>query len=326
MTSAPDAVGDRRVLGEGAVTAPDRAGDPYRPAAPVAAPEASAVRSPEQRWQAATRLRPLETAQPLPAAFHPLASAVVGGAPSSVPVRYTTGPATRAALAAAGARAATSRGLLHLPRPPAPGDAESVGLVAHELAHLRSAVVRPRFLLRDHDHAADEDERGARHVGELATGLAAPGVRDLPVAGAARNVAEVARRAATAAVLSAAPVAAALGRDGGGGGLRGGLASAADLWDGASSAGAGAADDVPGPAGGASTHAPGPSVSPGGAAGGARAASGGAATAGAPGGAAAPNAAPGTGVLPDMDRVVEALEERLLAEIERRGGRWQGVF
>jgi hypothetical protein len=31
-------------------------------------------------------------------------------------------------------------------------------------------------------------------------------------------------------------------------------------------------------------------------------------------------------VLPDMDRVVEALEERLLLELERRGGRWAGVF
>jgi hypothetical protein len=28
----------------------------------------------------------------------------------------------------------------------------------------------------------------------------------------------------------------------------------------------------------------------------------------------------------DADRVVELVEERLLREIERRGGRWAGVF
>jgi hypothetical protein len=28
----------------------------------------------------------------------------------------------------------------------------------------------------------------------------------------------------------------------------------------------------------------------------------------------------------DADRIVEMVEERLLREIERRGGRWAGVF
>ena len=39
-----------------------------------------------------------------------------------------------------------------------------------------------------------------------------------------------------------------------------------------------------------------------------------------------PSAAPAVASGVDVDRLIEAIEERVLAEIERRGGRYTGVF
>ncbi|MFD0744928.1 DUF4157 domain-containing protein [Phytohabitans flavus] len=87
--------------------------------------------------------RPLETPRPLPTAFHAMASAITGRAR---PPLFTTGPATRQALAAAGALGATTGTVVHLPAPPAHGPLASA-VLAHELTHTRSPVRRPRFFL-----------------------------------------------------------------------------------------------------------------------------------------------------------------------------------
>jgi hypothetical protein len=200
LTSAPDRVADLRVLGEGAVAAPV----PAQATVISTSPEPVGT-DPTERWHAATRAVPLEAARPLPDTFRSLVRTVTG---SRTTVTYTSGAATRAALAATGASAATSRGVLHLPDHPRTGSPASVALVAHELAHLRSAVVRPRFLLHDHITHADDDERSALDVGRAATSA----VGGLPVAGAGRGVAEVARRAAAAAVADVLP---SVGRTGG---------------------------------------------------------------------------------------------------------------
>lgn len=293
----PRRAGDLPVLGERAPATPERAAHPVVPAAP------GPVRTdPAERWHRATASAPLEPARPLPESFRALVRSVTG---SPRTVTYTSGPATRAALHASGASAATSRGVLHLPEHPHEGAPSTVALVAHELAHLGSAVVRPRFLLRDRAAHVDDDERHALGVGDAA----GPGVAGLPVAGAGRGVLEVARRAAAAAVAEALPATAGpVGTDGGEG------ATAEPVgWGGEPSPG-GASEST---ASRTAPAAPGPVGAPGGQPG----------AASAPTGATgAPNAAPGTGVLPDMDRVVEALEERLLVELERRGGRWAGVF
>jgi hypothetical protein len=136
--------------------------------------------SPEQAWHAATAEQPLETPRPLPASWQPLARRLAG-APN---VRYTTGPATRAALAASGARGATTGRVIHLPREPIAADTE---LVVHELAHARVPLPRPRFLLSGHGHV-DADEQATRQA-TVRTMSAAPEVARLPVGGAAVLVA-----------------------------------------------------------------------------------------------------------------------------------------
>jgi len=136
--------------------------------------------NPAAAWRASTDRWPLERPGGLPVNWRPLAERIAGTAD----IRYTTGPATRAALAAAGALGATTRDVIHLPRQPVAAD---LTVVAHELAHARRAVVRPRFLLADRHAHADDDERAAREVAHAA--VTAPAVSRLPVGGAAVMVA-----------------------------------------------------------------------------------------------------------------------------------------
>src|SRR5262249_39828352 len=75
--------------------------------------------------------------------------------------------------------------------PPKPAPAALLGVIAHELAHVRHPVSRTRFLLQVPHGSADADERAAQAVGrrvESATAAARPfaaGIGgDLPVGGA----------------------------------------------------------------------------------------------------------------------------------------------
>src|SRR5690606_35188936 len=105
-------------------------------------------------WRAALAQRPLEQPQPLPDRWAPLARVLAGR-----PVRFTTGPATRVALARSGAVAAVTGTVVHLPDRP---ERTAPAVLAHELAHLRTVVAgRPRFLRPQASGSADSEEQRA---------------------------------------------------------------------------------------------------------------------------------------------------------------------
>jgi hypothetical protein len=264
---------------------------------------------PETRWRAAVAARPLEAARPFPAALRPLVSAVTGAERAS----YTAGPATRQALTAAGAHGATTGSVVHLPAAPTPAPGPLLGVIAHELAHARNPVSRPRFLLEVPDGAADADERTALSVGRRFQSIATGGgdairagiVDELPVGGLGR-VGGIASQARTA--------------------LAGGGADLAETADDALNTATGGATAFAENAlsGGASMVAssvgmPGADLS----------SAAGSAVAGAA--SAAMNAVTGAAgggqqSTVDIDRLADLLEQRLLKQIERRGGRYAGVF
>ena len=254
----------------------EQSGRPRPPAPPAPTqppahrhPAAEPHLPPEQAWQAATAEQPLETPRPLPASWQPLARRLAG----SPNVRYTTGAATRAALAASRALGATTNRVIHLTREPVAADLE---VVAHELAHARSSLVRPRFLAADHRHG-DADEQATRQTTSQALAAAhpAPEVARLPVGGAAvlvaRTPAPAAHHAAgsiPSGTTTSAPDAGFLARE------------------------TAPAQPAPSAAGSPSSAAP-------------------------AGQAAAPI---------DYDKLVGFLDRWLGKELERRGGRYQGVF
>lgn len=118
--------------------------------------------SAEQLWRAAVARQPLESPRPFPNSLRPLVAMLAGSAdrPS-----YTTGPRTRHALAEAGALGATTGDVVHLAQAPS-AQPSSIGVLAHELAHARQPIARPRFLLRAPGGVMDADERAARAVGD----------------------------------------------------------------------------------------------------------------------------------------------------------------
>lgn len=162
---------------------------PVPPAGPVRGADAP-VRSPEARWRAAVRARPLESPRTFPSALRPLVASLAGGAQRAT---YTTGPATRHALASAGALGASTGSVVHLPSAPVAGPGPLLGVIAHELAHARAPVSRPRFLLGVPHGVADAEERAAQAVGQrvqaagdAVAGMGAGIVGDLPVGGLGR--------------------------------------------------------------------------------------------------------------------------------------------
>ncbi|WP_203781099.1 eCIS core domain-containing protein [Paractinoplanes rishiriensis] len=237
-----------------------------------------------------------------------MASAITGRARAPL---FTAGPNTTRALAAAGALGATTGTVVHLPAVPTSAPAVSA-VLAHELAHTRSPVRRPRFLLSGASGLLDDDERQALAAGRDRFQQGAGIVDSLPVGGGMGAVGEVATRAARQAVIEAAgsPLGAAM--SGGGLGSLGGLAGnfgPGGAVDGAMSQVAGgvgsamnsvndAVSGVTGTIGGISEAA---------------------------GNVLSAASGEAKGAL-DPDQVVEIVERRLLREIERRGGRWAGVF
>jgi hypothetical protein len=319
--SAPDPTGAVSVSpAAGHHVGPSAVGHHVGPSArPGGASGPNPIRStPRQRWETAVAARPLETPRPLPAEFHAMATAITGRAR---PPLFTTGPSTRSALAAAGALGATTGAVVHLPATPTGGPAVSA-VLAHELTHTRSPVRRPRFFLGGASGLLDDDERQALAAGQerlgQATSTGAGIVDSLPVGGGGMGaVSEVATRAARAAVIEASgsPMGSAFS------GMRG---AAGDAFAGLPGMAGNAMPGLQGAAGQAvGDAAEGAAAAMGDAANGVSNAVGGAAhaaesaMAGAAGGAAKPL---------DPDQVVEIVERRLLREIERRGGRWAGIF
>jgi hypothetical protein len=338
-------------------------------------PETPTVRrsadSPERRWRSAVAGRPLESPRPFPTSLRPLVARLAGSAdrPS-----YTTGPATRAALAEAGALGATTGTVVHLARHPG-DDPASIGVLAHELSHARQPVGRPRFLLSVPSGSADADERTARSVGTrthtdaMALPALSPSALSTPVArvaraatgqtfsppdngtggstGAVRSGLTETAGVVSAGVVDQLPVGAVTQTVSAGTSTFGDIANGAaasttpgggtdiaSTMDGATarnllaalSAAAGQGATTVAPTG-ADATAPTTDQNQTGqpAAAGATSTSTGTGTAsGAP---AAGNQGTTGHVSPqDIDRIAEALEQRMMRQLERRGGRYAGVF
>jgi hypothetical protein len=271
-----------------------------RPPVPAGPPPSA-----EARWRSAISARPLESPRPFPTGLRPLVESLTGSAQRA---SYTTGPATRQALSAAGALGASTGTVVHLPTaPPATaGPSPLLHVVAHELAHARNPVSRPRFLLESLHGALDADERSALSVGQRFQGAAgqvqsmgAGIVGDLPVGGSGRipDVTGAARSAVSGLVpdmhmpdvsLPQLPQLPQLPAGlGGGFGGPGGVSGAIDQ---------------AGVAVGQTVSAAGAAVT----------------------GALSGAAAKAGGV--DIDHLAEVLEQRILRQIERRGGRYAGMF
>jgi hypothetical protein len=276
--------------------------------------------NPEARWRAAVRSRPLENQRPFPSALRPLVESLAGGAQRA---SYTTGPATRHALASAGALGASTGSVVHLPTAPtavrlagaATGQRVAarpeplLGIIAHELAHARQPVSRPRFMLGIPHGVADTEERAAQAIGQrvqaagdavtstgagMAAGIGAGIVGDLPVGGLGRVLPGGGRIPDVDGMLNQA--------------VAGHLPQVdfPQVPDMHLPGGATAALEE---AGGAVTHAA--SALTGSATSAVHALSG-----------AAANALGGL----DIDHLAEVLEQRVLRQIERRGGRYTGMF
>jgi hypothetical protein len=262
-------------------------------------------------WTAAVRSRPLENPLPLPASLLRWGRAVSG---RSAP-RFTSGPATRAALGAAGALGASTADVVHLSTPPS-SRSSTDPILRHELVHLRRPLSRTRFLLAGQDGSLDDEERETRARaadGGSALNAGAGIVAGLPVAGIGGGQAIAGLAKATAA--QAVSEVLATGRIGGGTNDIG-LPAA----DSAGSPQTGAAFAPQSPAGG-STPGDGATLGSGGGE-----ASAGRQQGGPTGGSQAAAGEGGALSLQMVDQMVMALEDRVLAEIERRGGRYAGVF
>jgi hypothetical protein len=277
-----------------------------RRAGPATVPIAGPRPSPEARWRAAVASRPLERPRPFPSGLRPLVAALTGGAQRA---SYTTGPATREALAAAGALGASTGTVVHLPSAPSVGTGPLLGVVAHELAHTRNPVSRPRFMLGIPHGAADGEERAAQAIGQRvqAAGdqlgsMGAGIVGELPVGGAANL--GTAARSALAGHLPDVPDLPSLP----------GVPSLPGIPD--VHLPDVALPDVALP-GVPDVHLPSSATAALEQAGGAVSHAAAALTGGTPGG--------GPGGL-DIDHLAEVLEQRVLRQIERRGGRYSGMF
>jgi hypothetical protein len=300
--------------------------------------------------------------RPLPDRFRPMAAAIAGRAARP---RLATGPESRDALRASGAKAATIGRTVYLPRYPT-SSPRSLGVLGHEIAHVtdqrhrspqghpdratqssaapagparaRSAPTPPswpRFFggigsLADRGEAlatsvGNDVERAAAGAGSdsllAATGRPgrvaerlAAGARDLPVGGfgglALGAVLDAARRAALETVESAGPrasrVAATVEADGAiGSGEPGGLGSGRP--DPATGEMASLAGGRPGEAAEGVDGEPAtvdPTVR----------------------GVLGESASAAGDSYSQLSELLEQVEERLLVEIERRGGRYAGVF
>ncbi|HET9691644.1 MAG TPA: DUF4157 domain-containing protein, partial [Acidimicrobiales bacterium] len=131
---------------------------------------ASGPGSAAARFTDVLRRRSADAEQALPAHLQVLARALVG----RPPVSMSTGPTSRAALAAAGKPAATIGRVIHLDHVP-DRSARSAEIVAHELVHAASPSSVPRFFGDDHH---DAEEHRAERTGTLVRALA--GATDLP--------------------------------------------------------------------------------------------------------------------------------------------------
>ena len=122
--------------------------------------------TPADRFTRAVARRRRDPDRPLPLKLRPLADMVVGPA-AAASIRVRSGPATAAALAEAGRRAATVDNVVHLPAAP-DVSARTAEVVAHELVHASRPSPAPRFFDDDND---SPEERQAAHAGRRVAAL-----------------------------------------------------------------------------------------------------------------------------------------------------------
>jgi hypothetical protein len=122
--------------------------------------------TPAERWLRTVRARPLERAVPFPGWARPLVDAIVG---RRRPPQVTFGTATRSALATAGVTGAAWGGAVRLRRAPreTPEDLETI---AHELSHTVTDASGPSFF---EGATSDPGETRARALGRTVRGIAA---------------------------------------------------------------------------------------------------------------------------------------------------------
>lgn len=251
-------------------------------------PAASAPVDPGERFAATLERHGGPAPRPLPQRFEPIARAIL---PDPGRVRIAVDPASRAALAEAGKKAATAGDIVHLARPLDATQA-SIDILAHELTH----VAHPSPLVRFFDDDRDShEERLAREVGQVMakapvgtppiTPPPAPAPPPRPSAGAPAAAGGAgAPGAAPAPPPMAGPAVAGTGlrRSPRGSGAK---SMGAPVAAGAPAGMLDPTPDVPG-----STTAEGPAT------------------------------AAAAGI--DIDRLLDALEARIIRELERRGRRW----
>jgi hypothetical protein len=247
--------------------------------------------------------------QALPVRFRPLADRIVG----RMPVQIATGAASQRALAAVGTGAATTGSVIHLSAAP-DSSARTASLIAHELTHVAAASPVARF--HGGAHTAEEVRatqverivaRAAR-TGTAGRGPSSPGTAGLPVGGpvAVRGASAgppvpASAASPTPSVSGGGMSADVLARSIEGGGSGGGAGGQTIQRSAAPTSGEGAAPQ------GATTRIVRRREAP---------------------VESAPEVAEKGFVLDDeaMDKIVRALEARLLESIERRGGMWRGGF
>jgi Domain of unknown function (DUF4157) len=234
----------------------------------------------------------VERPRPIPVTFRPLATAIVGDRP----VHVSTGTASRRALAAVGKRAATTGDTIHLATP-----APTTEVIAHELTHVAHPSPTPRFF---DDDVRDPEERRAEQVAAI--------MRRTPVLPRTTAATDTIRRspASTAGTVSAADLAARLtGAAAGAGVIQRVIGGHRARTQPATFVAQPPVITQPDVA--QATQSP--------------------AQPGASSGSQAEDASQfGAAAAPDLttqfDRILELLEDRILRELERRGGRFRGGF
>jgi hypothetical protein len=247
----------------------------------------------------------LDRPRPLPERFRPLARLLSPGRA----VTWTSGSRTRAALKEARASAAATGSVVHLPRPPGTNPTD-LGVLAHELTHVgdrrRRHAHADLFSLGSVGSALDAGERRARQVGSAVTSATRVvervpgGTADLPVGGAPAGmgrVMDIARGAATEALTAAqgnSPASPTSGSQ---------VENA--VGQGAQRVGDAVSSAIP-------RMIDAPPVTP--------------SVVGDTASALLQTASVAGDRDSQIGELLETLEERVLLEMERRGGRWGGVF
>ena len=241
----------------------------------------------------------------LPRRFAPMAKALVARPDR---VRVSTGDASRKALASVGKKAATAGDVVHLARP-LDSRPESVDILAHELTHVAHPSPLVRFF---DDDRSSKEEALAREVGEIMAKapVGSPPATPSPLQGGGSAGGQGATPAGgSGGAQGLSRGSAGQGAAGNGQGVGSGFGQGQGAGGGFAQGGspAGAPPGLLPPVAGQGWTAPGGSGQ-----------GAGAGLAGIIPSAA--GAAPATTI--DIDRLLDALEARVLRELERRGRRW----